>query len=227
MILHIPHSSTFIPASYPKLDPRSVDQYTDHATDRLFECSGAERFVFPYSRFYVDVERFLHDPLEEEGHGWFYTHDYHGNHYRDVPGEDELAHFNEWHANLRAQVEAQLANRRRVVVVDCHSFGAWQVDGVADAARLPDICIGANDDGSTPAGLVERVTRALEDLGYRTAIDYPYAGSMKFSDAPGFETVMIEVNKRLYLGLSEDRFERIRAHISQVLGELQEYERAP
>lgn len=226
MILHIPHSSTLIPASYPKLDPRSVDLYTDHATDRLFEYSGAERFVFPYSRFFVDVERFLDDPLEEEGHGWFYTHDYHGNNYRDVPGGEELDYFTGWHSRIRTHVEAELARRDRVVLVDCHSFGAWQVPH-ASPESLPDVCIGVNDDGSTPGELRELVTRELNALGYRTVVNFPYPGSMKFSERPGFETVMIEVNKRVYLDRGDAWVERVRADIGEVLRKIKDYEGAP
>lgn len=226
MILHIPHSSTVLPVDYPALDGRSVHAYTAHLTDRLFERNGTDMFVFPYSRFFVDVQRTLDDPHDAEGHGWFHTHDYHGNQYRLSPRGDELTHYEAWHTRLRAHVEARLAVSRKVVLVDCHAFGDAQFAHLPDAPPTPDICIGANADGSSPDALIALVEQGFMQRDYQIAINHPYVGAIKFSDQLRFETVMINVNKRVYLGRGNAQFERVKADIGEVLAAIQDYERA-
>ena len=56
MILHIPHSSTKIPHYEDEMIKDlgvldAIEKYTDHKTDKLFSYKGADRVVYPYSRF--------------------------------------------------------------------------------------------------------------------------------------------------------------------------------
>jgi len=56
VILHIPHSSTFIPdacqfeLSQSELS-QEIEKLTDHQTDTLFSCKGAAKLVFPVNRW--------------------------------------------------------------------------------------------------------------------------------------------------------------------------------
>lgn len=63
-----------------------------------------------------------------------------------------------------------------------------------------DICIGFNEDWSRPQdSVIDLVARTFRDAGYVVGINTPYSNSIP--PAKGFEylSIMIEVNKRLYL----------------------------
>ena len=227
MILHLPHSQTTMPVAYPDLPQAHLNRHTDWFTDSLFEHPGAERFVFGYSRFYADMERLADDPLEEQGMGIFYTQTPWGVTYRQaIP--DEVAKvraiYNDWHTKLKKACLAQLAQQGRCVLVDGHSFSHHQVTD--PEGRLPDINIGTNAK-TTSKGLEDRVVEAFKEAGYQVAVNYPYAYSMEPTQEKGFETIMIEINKRCYL--TEDfqpsaGYSKLKSTIDEVLEQIAAYE---
>jgi len=83
VLLHIPHSSAYIPPeempSYLISARDLADQnlkLTDLYTDELYTLEGAKRAVFPVSRFFTDAERFSDDSQESmagRGMGVLYT----------------------------------------------------------------------------------------------------------------------------------------------------------
>ena len=132
VILHIPHSSAFIPEEYRRsffCDPsHELAVMTDLYTDELFAC-GHEAVVFPISRLICDVERFRDDKYESmsaRGMGAVYTKCHDGKALRSImPGEREsilCKWYDPHHAALEAQVEKRLDAFGRCIVIDCHSF---------------------------------------------------------------------------------------------------------
>jgi hypothetical protein len=78
------------------------------------------------------------------------------------------------------------------LLLDCHSFP----EDMGDV----DICIGFNEDWSKPDKvLLEYTVNFFEDNGYSVGINYPYSNS----EAPvcpfTYQSMMLEVNKRVYL----------------------------
>lgn len=78
IVLNIPHSSDAFPEGCKGSWEDGVDEHirrwTDWETDRLFGAASlADRrirpVVFPWSRFFCDVERLENDPLESVGQG--------------------------------------------------------------------------------------------------------------------------------------------------------------
>lgn len=81
MIIHLPHSSRFIPSEYlnqfvlgKERLKHEMNVMTDSFTDELFKfdsaSNGSIRVVFPASRLLVDPERFAddsHEPMNEKG----------------------------------------------------------------------------------------------------------------------------------------------------------------
>ncbi|MBP5242599.1 MAG: N-formylglutamate amidohydrolase, partial [Clostridia bacterium] len=72
ILLHIPHSSFFIPKEYGNLFLLSEKELkeellkmTDSYTDILFNIKGVSKLVFPVSRLICDVERFRDEKSEE------------------------------------------------------------------------------------------------------------------------------------------------------------------
>lgn len=125
MLLHIPHSRTLMPIQYKSLPDLHLARHTDWFTDDLFMIEGAEHFLFPYSRFYADMERLDNDPLEAQGMGIFYTQTPWGVTYRDksLPEyEDVMKLYQKWHDDLKQAAEKQVKDNRYALLVDGHSF---------------------------------------------------------------------------------------------------------
>jgi N-formylglutamate amidohydrolase len=87
------------------------------------------------------------------------------------------------------------------MIVDCHSFNDEQLPHVENTQR-PDFCIGS-DSFHTPPDLVVRIARFIQEQGYSVLVNEPFAGTIVPIQFYQIDTrvysVMIEVNKRLYL----------------------------
>jgi N-formylglutamate amidohydrolase len=188
-----------MPVHYDKLLDLHLCRHTDWFTDDLFMIKDAEHFVFPYSRFYADMERLANDPLEAQGMGIFYTQTPWGVTYRDksLPEYAEVMQlYQQWHEDLKYAAEQQVKDNGYAVLVDCHSFSHHQV--TQPESELPDINIGTNAVGTSRA-LVDVIVHGFESQGYSVAVDMPYQYSIAPIVDDPFETVMIEINKRCYL----------------------------
>lgn len=229
MILHIPHSSNLLPVAYPNLPLHDLNRHTDWFTDELFNHPQAEHFVFPYSRFYADMERLKNDPLELKGMGIFYTQTPWGQNYRQKGGSDYehvIKLYHDWHSKLEDSVKSQLSDKGKCLLIDCHSFSHHQVDYVE--GQLPDINIGTNKDTTSPS-LIKKVTDFYESLGYSVEVNFPYAYSIEPVNDEGFQTIMIELNKRCYLTdefIKNTGFDALKLHTHQLLNQLYEYEQS-
>lgn len=211
-ILHIPHSSTFIPdmTGYVK-DPRGeVDLLTDHATDTLFFLPYAKVIKANFSRVFCDVERFANDneePMSKKGMGYFYTHCDDGSLLRENTSNiKENIYWDYYVPHHEKLVEAVKEYHGQCVFFDCHSFTDTPLkrDAIQDPIR-PDICIGC-DPKYSRIDMVESLVYLLRQKGYKVFMNTPYAGSIfplidREGDEPGTfgYSYMIEVNRRLYM----------------------------
>jgi len=196
IVLNIPHSSVNgIFDTYGKW-PRNphfindcVNKWTDWYTDFLFATTNDKvvAVVFPLSRFVCDVERLDNDPLEQEGQGILYRH--FGGYSRGMLSSTESKYL----LKLRNDHLDKLRNHLTPysVLIDCHSFPAEQYDC--------DICIGFNDDQSYDETLVNLVRRKFEEMHYKVSLNTPYSNSITPSTGFTYKSLMIEVNKRVYM----------------------------
>jgi len=213
ILLHIPHSSTFIPEEY-KTDfiidlSNELRFMTDWYTDELFDYP-ATKLVFPISRLVCDVERFRDNRLEEMyrcGMGACYTHGYAGTRIRSLSHEKEEQILLRWydpHQNALKEKTSENLDRCGVcLIVDCHSFHASPLPYERDKRNnRPDICIGA-DPFHTPKQMVEILSKSFSQTGYRVAVNTPFAGAMVpaayYQQNANVISIMIEVNRSLYL----------------------------
>ena len=95
IILHVPHSSTWIPRTIDRSSISNLDEnlrfMTDWYTDELFDLP-VPKLVFPVSRLVCDVERFRDDSMEEmsrRGMGVCYTHGYDGKPLRQFGAKEK------------------------------------------------------------------------------------------------------------------------------------------
>ena len=228
VILHVPHSSTFVPGDCQFLLSTSrlaieIEKLTDHHTHKLFDCDGTSKLVFPVSRLVVDPERFIDDPMESVGMGVVYTHTTDGFPLRAISDIDRLAlidaYYHPHHNKLTRIVDSCLEQHDQCLIIDCHSFSAQPLPYELDRNR-PDICIGT-DTYHTSAKLKNCLSKAFETSGYRVAIDSPFSGSivpLKYYQLDRrVSSVMIEVNRSLYadpLG-----FARVQSDLSHAISQ--------
>lgn len=78
------------------------------------------------------------------------------------------------------------------ILIDCHSFPQELSD--------VDVCIGFNEDWSKPEQeTINMIASMFIDTGYRVGINEPYSNSLSPACAFPYHSIMIEVNKRIYM----------------------------
>jgi N-formylglutamate deformylase len=246
VILHIPHSSTDVPAyvrpSICLSDERLKDELlkmTDHFTEELFtgHAVPVSPVIFPVSRLVLDPERFLDDEQEsmsQKGMGVVYTKTSAGKPLREsgfLPDRAALIHaYYEPHHELLNRLAAdELRVAGSSLVLDCHSFpsGPLPCENNQGKAR-PDICVGT-DPFHTPVWLQEQVTRFFQSQGLTVALNTPFSGTLVPSVFYGKErnacAVMIEVNRALYMdertGNKNIDFSTIRKLLGKAVGAIE------
>lgn len=230
MILHIPHSSTHVPEGY-SLDANQEDfnMLTDWYTNELFYHPFSEKLVFKHSRLFCDVERYRDNSKEEkykEGQGVVYTKGINNRTIRDTRDDDEeeikINYYDKWHREFNIAINRELTLFPTVVIVDCHSFNEMMT------TSAPDFCIGINDSNVPP--VIDELMNKIKEKGFTVELNTPYAGSMIPEWYIGNEevkTVMIEVNRKLYLDKyynKSESFYYIKEFITELLSILSEYE---
>lgn len=197
IVLNIPHSSiNGIFGEYGKWSPNPcfmkdcVAKLTDWYTDILFGTKNekVKSVIFPYSRFVCDAERLVDDPMEAEGQGIIYTH--YGGYTRGLLTEEEKMHI----LSLRTEHLDRLTEALEddaSLIIDCHSFNGEKKDC--------DICIGYNNDETCDDETLLLVKQTFRKYNYSVALNDPYANSIAPSTDKRFKSIMIEVNKKLYL----------------------------
>ena len=213
LILHIPHSSTFVPETYKVLEDVSLEKefqrMTDWYTDELFNFNEAEKLVFPYSRLYCDVERFRSDrdeTMAKKGMGVCYTRTSYGTKLREVSSKEKefikSTIYDEHHKKLEILVEEELFVQSCALIIDCHSFSNEVLAQHNESDKRPDICLGT-DSFHTPIELMEQLRDYFEQRGLTVAINEPFAGTMVplkfYGKDKRVKSIMIEVNRKLYL----------------------------
>ena len=103
-----------------------------------------------------------------------------------------------YHAVLEREMLAARARHGEAVLVDWHSMPARAAGG----SRGPDVVLGDRHGSSCAADLTRRLRRAFEALGWRVALNQPYAGGWTTQrwgrPAEGCHAVQIELNRALY-----------------------------
>ena len=210
ILLHIPHSSTSFPSeseySFIDLDKEEkllIDYYTDELFDSRSKTDRINSVIFPYCRLYCDVERLAKDPLECRGLGISYHRTLESKTLPIV--ERSFSSLNEafkLYADFHAEVSKKIVDMTmmdQILLIDCHSFSALPNLLNSNPPDI-DICIGYNDDETCPKKVViGYIVHHFQSLGYKVGINEPFSNSKTFSVPVKYHTVMIEVNKRLYM----------------------------
>lgn len=236
IILHIPHASTKLTREFRAItkciSKAEIQEFncaiTDRNVDKLFSYRTFKYVRAKYSRICCDMERFANDADEDMakyGMGVIYTHTCSQKRFiRPADGyREQVLHkyYYPYHKKLDRIVFSALQKRKKVLLIDCHSFSR-EIIITKPAGKLPDICIGT-DKTFTPQKLTAYSQKYFSSLGYDTAIDTPYCGTMipnaLFHTAvPGFYAIMLEINKCLYADAF--RFRKLKKQIFAYLQSL-------
>ena len=175
---------------------KEVRKWTDWFTDVIFvpdNRPGIKSVVADYSRFVVDVESLLDDPMNEIGQGIIYTK-FNGLQ-RTISDEEHMGMMAYYYSYIK-QLKSML--NEHSLLIDCHSFPS----GLSDV----DVCIGVNNDWSRPSEfLIELVMEFFKQEGYRVELNTPYSHAIAPPMNFRYDSIMIELNKRIYL--NEDTLE--------------------
>ena len=217
LLLHIPHSSTSFPEGSGHTFGDLLDdekQLIDYYTYDLFAPSrkteNIRTAVFPYCRLFCDVERLINDPLEEKGLGISHSR-FIGRDHRNFDNS-HTAYIE--YVDFHAEVAKTLVRTDRTLLIDCHSFSAFP-NLLNENPPDIDICIGFNDDETCPPKkVIGNMVLYFMDNGFKVGINAPFSNSKTFPVPNRYHSVMIEVNKRLYMDErtleKSEGFEKIR-----------------
>jgi len=206
ILLHIPHSSTAFPEgsgyTFNDLNDEErllIDYYTDGLFAPLHSSEQISDIVFPYCRLYCDVERLINDPLEEEGLGISYRRFTRG-HPKTRRSFSTLSSAFELYADHHATMSKEIVRKQApVLLLDCHSFSSLPNLLNFNPPNI-DICVGFNDDSTCPSeALIKYIVQYFQSLGYKVGINNPFSNSKTFEVPVVYHSIMIEVNKRLYM----------------------------
>ena len=209
LLLHVPHSSTSFPVEskvcFNDLDDEErllIDYYTDNLFVPEQEANNICHMIFPYCRLYCDVERLINDPLEKDGLGisysrWVPCQDRHGDVLRSYSVKSEaFALYADYHSDISKKLVGMIGS---TLLVDCHSFSALPNLLNSNPPDI-DICIGYNDDETCPSNVViGNIVQYFMSKGYKVGINEPFSNSKTFNVPVTYHSIMIEVNKRLYM----------------------------
>ncbi len=106
-----------------------------------------------------------------------------------------------YHAAIGERMWAARERHGGAVLVDWHSMPARATQG-SGGTRGPDVVLGDRHGSSCEAELTRRLRRAFEALGWRVALNQPYAGGWTTQSwgqpDKGFQAIQIELNRALY-----------------------------
>ncbi len=242
LILHIPHSSDFIPIKegYMVADDvleSEILKLTDWYTDDLFESEKDLTVVAGFSRIFCDPERFADDALEvmsEVGMGVLYEKADNGSAMREVSPElrKRILDGYYWvhHAALAVAVKGQLEQHRNALIIDCHSYpDVPLLRDLSQADQRPDFNIGTDSFHTSP-NLIDLSQKFFASKGYSLGVDWPYSGSIVpmvyYQKDKNVQTLMLEINRKLYLkentNEKSEGYEQVKRLVQEFLDALRE-----
>lgn len=232
ILIHIPHSSLYIPRIYKKISLVSEEELEkenifmcDNKIDELID-NKEQSLIFNYSRLYCDVERFRDDSeiMNKYGMGYIYTKTSTGKKIFDSPSlshkkEIDLIYENH-HKKLDDYVTRILNKYNKCIIIDMHSYSDHQVANLFNYQNTPDICLGT-EEAYYNQELIDTIKEYFENYGYSVMLNYPYSGSIipnKYFNKTNTNivSIMIELNKRIYI----DNFEEFKIIFNNLLEKL-------
>lgn len=207
IVAWIPHTGTFLPNvdKSQKFAPLRENALllADEQVDKLYPFLS-NKIMSDYSRFVVDLERYLDDSQEEmaqRGMGYLYNRLIDGTLFnRAVFGGN--AYYTQYYKHKHLQLKQAIENiGDGAVLLDLHSFNPFPLACDIDTRPgRPDICLGFNTGLTKPDdALLHRLKNTFEERGLKVAVNTPFSGAMTADTHIKYKSLMIEINKKCYL----------------------------
>ena len=203
LLLAIPHSSTklmdlelknLLISDIKRESILNADLYTNELFDSFDLKNDVMKVVFDVSRYSIDVERYWDNDKEicyNKGKGKFYTKLDNGLVYRKE--NDITSDYNEKYFSYHNTLKDMIENKHCNFLIDCHSFNDFD-------NKYTAFCIGFNNDKTKPSKkLIDDICILLSKFNKTFSFNFPYSGSMTVNTNNEYKSLMIEVNKNLYL----------------------------
>jgi N-formylglutamate deformylase len=208
-LYHIPHSSLYIPENHIheySLSKSELDVENEIMTDLYLHefVKPYKSVVFEYSRLFCDVERYNSEDevMNDVGMGVLYEKTSDGRNLRKIINKDILEYYNSHHKKLNDRVNELLKTVDKLLFIDLHSYSDKPLEyELYKNLNRPDICIGLNKRYDKK--LVEKLIYIIKKFNYSYSINEPFKGCLipsDFIDDERVEGIMIEINKRCYIG---------------------------
>ncbi|MBP1848936.1 N-formylglutamate amidohydrolase [Rhizobium halophytocola] len=226
-----PHSGRRYPPAFleqSKLDAAAIRRSEDHFVDELFGAApdlGAPLLLAHFPRAYVDVNRepYELDPRMFDGALPPFANSHSLRvagglgtiprivaenmdiYSRRLPVNEAMTRietvYKPYHMRLRKLIARTHARFGHGILIDCHSMpGNIRLSG---SGLRPDFIIGDRYGTSASADLSRAAMEFLEDQGFTTVRNKPYAGGFITEHygrpARGLHALQIEVNRSLYV----------------------------
>ena len=255
-VFNSPHSGKYYPQSFldaSRLDGHFIRQSEDFLVDELFASvveNGMPLVCANYARAFLDVNR---EPYELDakmfggklppfantksirvagGLGTVARIVAEGQEiYRGKLDVSEVLErvetiYKPYHGALRKILAKTHLAFGHAVLVDCHSMPSAKHDYRRE--YRPDFVIGDRYGTSAASEIVHLATQILRDLGYKVAINKPYAGGFitEHYGRPkgGLHTIQIEINRGIYMDenalMTNDRFHQICQDLAEFVSRL-------
>jgi N-formylglutamate amidohydrolase len=235
IILHIPHSSANIPLSEGYLVnsivlEQEILKLTDWFTHDLFYSDEDEMIVAEFSRIFCYPERFTDDSqkvMAQYGMGVLYEKSDNGEEIRIVTPELRekvlTSYYWKHHHKFSLAVKNQLDTNGKALIIDCHSYPSKPLKRDLDKnPKRPDFNIGT-DSYHTPKELIDLSISFFKKAEYTLGIDWPYKGSIVpleyYQKNKNVSTIMLEINRALYLNEPTNQKSETYSQIKQITGE--------
>lgn len=208
IVAWIPHTGMFLPNvdKSPKFATLRENALllADEQVDTLYPFLP-NKITSDYSRFVVDLERYLDDSKEEmaqRGMGYLYNRLIDGTPFnRAVFGES--SYYTQYYKHKHLQLKQAIENiGDGAILLDLHSFNPFPLACDIDTRPdRPDICLGFNTGPTKPDdALLHRLKNTFEERGLKVAVNTPFSGAMTADTHIKYKSLMIEINKKCYLG---------------------------
>ncbi len=242
LILHIPHSSAYIPffdgyVASNHIIENEILKLTDWYTDELFHSEIDDMIVANFSRVFCDTERFELDelePMSKKGMGVLYETTDDGLKLRSInPTLRNRIITNFYfphHLKLKRAVDYQLSNFGKAIIIDCHSLSniPFKRDDDQDTLRS-DFSIGT-DNFHTPFELEDLTKKYFKNFCGHVDVNKPYNGTLVPSEYykknKNVYSIMIEINRNLYLkensNLKNENFVKTKQIITNYLNKVRD-----
>jgi N-formylglutamate amidohydrolase len=236
LVFNSPHSGRIYPSvfiSSSRLSPQALRKSEDAYVEELLASAPAHGAALMHAHFpraYIDINRepYELDPVLFNGRLPDFVNSQSlravgglGTIARIVNDKEEIYHgpltletafvrierlYKPYHAALKELVDATRARFGVAFLLDCHSMPSQQ----ADRGSWPDFVLGDRFGASCAPEITKLAQASLKSLGYRVALNKPYAGGYitEHYGKPdqGVHALQIEVDRSLYM--NEETFEK-------------------